>query len=407
MRLAVQTARYLGDHRVRGEAVYPAAAYLESVTAAAAEAFGKHNHRLEDVVLGERLVLDDDEPRIVQIVLTPAQAGMSDFSLQSRPASDSADPDSWRLHASGSIRLDVSEQSDAPPADITGVQARCATELDSDEHYTRLTGHGLDFGPAFRGVERLWRRSGEALGRLRPLAALGELADGYGCHPAMLDAGLQALAAALPDGVIDPTDTYLPLRIDRYVLHRAGANPFWSHAVIRSRPDGPGQGLVGDVRLFGDDGRVVADVVGVHLKRVPNEAQDGPVSARVRAWLHDVRWPVTPRTAGPGTASAWHAEPRDIEERVKNEWPALRGHHDLARYADLVGELDTLAAAYVVAALNDLGMALRRGQRIDPKALPGRLGVVDPHLRLFGRMLTMLEEDGILTRRDTLWEVSA
>src|SRR5205085_6744856 len=33
--------------------------------------------------------------------------------------------------------------------------------------YERMQAHGLQYGPAFQGLEQIWRRDGEALGRLR------------------------------------------------------------------------------------------------------------------------------------------------------------------------------------------------------------------------------------------------
>src|SRR5205807_10178692 len=53
--------------------------------------------------------------------------------------------------------------------------------------YRTLRQEGHDFGPAFRGVQTLWREHGEALGLVTlPEEAGG--ADHYLLHPALLDA---------------------------------------------------------------------------------------------------------------------------------------------------------------------------------------------------------------------------
>ena len=51
------------------------------------------------------------------------------------------------------------------PADV--IRARCPDAWTGERLYARLADQGIELGPSFRGISRLWRRDGEALARDR------------------------------------------------------------------------------------------------------------------------------------------------------------------------------------------------------------------------------------------------
>ena len=407
-RLDLERLPFLGDHRVFGQALYPATAYLESAAAAARVAFGDGPHRLEDVVIGERLTLSEGEPRCVQLILSQPAHGQSSFSCLSVPASKVSAPDEkWQLHASGTVSIADSPDDEGPArVEADPIRARCQTERTADEHYRCLAARGFDFGPAFRGVERVWHREGEALARLQLSSELTSEADLFGCHPAILDAGLQALAAALPDPEnLETSETHLPLRISRFIVYGPAPRRLWSHAVVNSATAGQAGLIIGDVRLFDDRGHVVAEIMGVHLKRVARETIERATPGGFQDWLYEVQWPLRPLPTVSPFADEARPDPHDIARRLRPAWSDLSHRHELTRYDVLLPALDTLSTAYVVTALRALGCPLHLGDRFRPEALAAHLGVVAGHHRLFGRMLEMLEEDGIIVRRSAEFEV--
>jgi SAM-dependent methyltransferase/NAD(P)-dependent dehydrogenase (short-subunit alcohol dehydrogenase family)/acyl carrier protein len=72
----------------------------------------------------------------------------------------------------------------------------------------------------------------------------------------------------------------------------------------------------------------------------------------------------------------------------------------LAAYDDLLPQLDRLSAAYVALALRDMSFADAAGRRFAVDDEARRLGIVGHHRRLFGRMLRILAEDGVLAAQD-------
>ncbi|WP_125049059.1 polyketide synthase dehydratase domain-containing protein [Streptomyces chrestomyceticus] len=57
-----------------------------------------------------------------------------------------------------------------------------ATALDAGDLYARMAEHGFDYGPAFRGLVRAWRRADEVFAELALPEAAGPLTAGT-VHP--------------------------------------------------------------------------------------------------------------------------------------------------------------------------------------------------------------------------------
>lgn len=89
---------YLQQHKVRGVAVLPAAAYIEMALAAAAEVFGDVPAELVELDLHKTLSLSEGHERRVQVRLS---AGSADAAVQVH--SRSATSSSWTLHASARV----------------------------------------------------------------------------------------------------------------------------------------------------------------------------------------------------------------------------------------------------------------------------------------------------------------
>src|SRR5205085_12172425 len=70
-----------------------------------------------------------------------------------------------------------------------------AEPVDLDAFYDDLTDLGFQYGPAFQGLESVWRRDGEVFAEVAlPEDAVADAGE-YGLHPALLDAALHAMIA--------------------------------------------------------------------------------------------------------------------------------------------------------------------------------------------------------------------
>lgn len=299
MDVSIRSFPYLGDHRVQGLVVLPAAAYVEMALAAAAEVFGAGAHVLEGFTFTKALFLPEEGSRTVQLVLSQPMIGAARFQFFSRESIAGPEQASWVLHASGSVRLDQADLVAPAHESPETIEARCPVGAPGADAYQVMRERGLQYGPSFQGIEHVWRRDGEALGRLRlPDMAQSE-AGAYQVHPALLDAGFQVLGAALARQDAQGVDgsLFLPVGLDRLRVYSRPGTRLWSHGVLRSDAGADADTLEGDVFLLNENGQVVLEALGFRLRRLERDAR-GATTQDLHDWLYEIQW--RPRARPPG-----------------------------------------------------------------------------------------------------------
>jgi hypothetical protein len=136
----------------------------------------------------------------------------------------------------------------------------------------------------------MWRRDGEALAQIQlPPGSQSEM-NRYQAHPALLDACLQALAAAIPAD-LSGTDIFMPLGMDRFVLYQHPGGAVWSHVtLVLPEKDGPIETLTAQMQVLDDNGRLLAEASGIHLKRASRAVLLGSQTDQLADWLYHVQW---------------------------------------------------------------------------------------------------------------------
>ncbi|MDZ7269344.1 MAG: SDR family NAD(P)-dependent oxidoreductase [candidate division KSB1 bacterium] len=359
---------FLEGHRVYGTVVFPATAYLEMIIAAARQA-QLDPPLLEHLTIHEPLLLSANEETALQVVLHAEEAGGFTFQAFSLPAAQQNTAETWRLHASGSIRR-ARPDSPAPRRALPEVQAACTTPLAASEFYRQLQHNGMQYGRSFLCLEQIMRGENEALGRL----ALPEKLEGeYHLHPALLDGGLQLLGAALAEQArTSEGESFLPVTLDQYRVFRPGAVPQWAYARIQTPPPADNDRLQGEVQWLDAGGEVIAALGALELKRVKRAALTRLQSQQTAPRLYELRWQPQPLSDGaPGQIAGTH-------------WLILADHHGVG--AALAAQLQAQGANCELAFL-DTGLAVARN---------GQLHLDPSRVEAFERLLHGKQCDGIV-----------
>ncbi|MCX2731059.1 SDR family NAD(P)-dependent oxidoreductase [Saccharopolyspora sp. NFXS83] len=268
-RLSLETHPWIGDHRLRDRALLPATGFVELLVRAGDEV---GCGRVADLTLTAPLPLPERGGVRIQVRVDAAdEDGTRAVTVHSRPDGEDGEP--WTEHATGVLArgpsgVDPGFAGEWPPPG--------ATEIDLSDFYETVAESGYGYGPVFRGLRRAWSRDGEVFAEV----GLPEDADsdGFGLHPALLDAATHAILIAgfdVPAGA-------LPFSWQGVCLHATEAR------ALRVRLTGTGDSTVS---LLAADpaGAAVVSADAVVLRAAPDAAPAAEPSS-----LYTVDWePVT------------------------------------------------------------------------------------------------------------------
>jgi amino acid adenylation domain-containing protein len=275
-------------HRVKGAVVLPVAAFVDLALAAGADAGWAGPATVHDLVIAEPMVFPDGSARSVQVTLSAAIEGSATVRVYSR---DSGFTGTWTLHASASLHEPESRTPTIRESMLVdSVRSRCRHRLEPGDLYRELEARGLRYGRELRRVTELWRRDGEAIGRI----AL-DRTDGRRSHhqvePALLDAALQVLAATRLAGTGGEAGngTWVPVGFRRLQLHQHPARTVWSHALLLNDAGAVNGRVEADVRLLDESGAPVGEVEGLALVPLA-DASDQTAVSDDGAKLYGIHW---------------------------------------------------------------------------------------------------------------------
>ncbi|OBB84951.1 type I polyketide synthase [Mycobacterium sp. 852002-30065_SCH5024008] len=206
-RLSMAAQPWLADHAVTGTVLFPGAGFVELMLRAGDEVGCPV---IEELTLSAPLALPSSGAVRVQVVVDAAGEGGS----RAAAVYSQAGPE-WTLHAQGVL----GEGSPKPGADLSVWPPVGATAVDVAGAYDDLAARGYGYGPAFRGLRKVWRRGEETFAEVEAPQHAGVTVGGFGIHPVVLDAALHAL------GVADErAETVLPFSWQGVCLYAAGAS---------------------------------------------------------------------------------------------------------------------------------------------------------------------------------------
>ncbi|QLH26183.1 type I polyketide synthase [Streptomyces sp. Rer75] len=256
---AVGAKNWLAEHVMAGAVLVPGAALVEWALRAADEA---GCGGVEELALQVPLVLPASGGLRVQVVAGPAtEDRRRDVRIYSRPDRDAepgTDP-GWVCHAEGVLSP---PSADGGGEELSGAWPPAEAEpVDVTGFYERAAAAGYAYGPSFQGVQAVWRDGTDVLAEVALPEPAGDR-DGFGIHPALLDAALHpALLLDPSEPERDDTRVWLPFAWRGVSLLADGATTVRVRLSPRSRqPDGA-EGERG-LRV------VVADAVGVPVLTV-------------------------------------------------------------------------------------------------------------------------------------------
>ena len=181
---------WLADHAVAATAILPGTAFCELALRAGREVGATH---LRELLLEAPLPIPAEGALQLQLTLTPQEETETyEVIVHARPEpsgeeGEEGEPVPFTRHASATL----TEEAPQPLGfDATLWPPPGAEALSADGLYERLAEAGLEYGPAFQGVEAAWRDGADIYAEVSLATEQESEAGRYAIHPALLDAAI-------------------------------------------------------------------------------------------------------------------------------------------------------------------------------------------------------------------------
>ena len=384
MSLSLFDYPYLADHRVQGSILFPAAGFIEIGLAVSARLKQKLPVQLCDIEIKAPLMLSEDDDMLVQAVIRDGNR----FSIAGRsPDAELA----WTEHASG--RMDIDSVPEKPkPVAVKQIIRTAASESNGEDCYRRFDDLGLQYGPAFRLLRRIWLTPDGAVGEVDcGFYRSGDL-DDYRLHPAVLDSCLQVMASMPAEG------TYLPVSVKSVTLFEKPPVVFYSIIRIRKKHN---NFIKGDIALTDTSGNVFAKIDGVRCAFVEGTRKQSPGIYGEN--VYEYRWLRTRAIDGDGSYPLLPVPDRSAWKTAL-ESGSVPGFDKKEYRSGFLPVTRKLFTRYILNAFAGMGFPLQPGGRSIPVAdLMKNMKIKKKQERLFLYCLHHLQEKGYLKSGKNGW----
>ncbi|MBB4781040.1 NADP-dependent 3-hydroxy acid dehydrogenase YdfG/acyl carrier protein [Streptomyces rapamycinicus] len=336
-RVSLSTHPWLVDHQVLKTVLVPGTVLVEMVVRAA-DRVGCG--LVDELALEAPLILTEEGGVQLQVVVEePDESGVRPVAVYSRPEDQEFAGDAvWVRHATGSLVA-------GEPVGVGGVGLEQwppvgaeSVVADLDAFYERFSERGFDYGPAFRGLEAVWRRGEEVFAEVRlPGERVGEV-EGFGVHPALLDAAVHAVAliASDEDEGEDEGAARIPFAWSGVRLYASGAS------VVRVRLTRAGSDAVA-LEVADAAGQPVISIESLALRPISAEQLQAAQTSRYDS-LFQLDWQPVATSAPAVAGGSWAVVGSDagLGEAV------VRAGGSCARFADVSALIGALGEGGVV-----------------------------------------------------------
>lgn len=285
----------LEQHRVGGRAIVPGALYIDMMARAAQKLFGADSFVLEDGRIPNSLTLSEaSNGRLVATAL-PQGSGVWGLAVHLTGSGDGRDK--LVAHATAH-KCEIEPDT----RDIGAMEPGLTEVLAHGDLYTSLEDSGLNYGPAFRGVQEVHFGGGRALAQL---IAPQPKSVGPGTLDACLfDACLQVAGGALKSmDAAAAANLWVPTGFDRLTVFDRLPQNARTHAQLDDGPSFPHLKTF-DIAVMDEAGAERLLLEGLSVRRIETSqsraANTGPLFT-----LEDVAAPETMPTAPEDWQKNW------------------------------------------------------------------------------------------------------
>ncbi|WP_394275181.1 SDR family NAD(P)-dependent oxidoreductase [Luteococcus sp.] len=238
---------WVRDHQVTGTVVMPGTGIIDIALRGSIERMEQRHTMLRQIEFLSDLTFGE-EPIVAEVAWREEDAGCAAFELSEYDALSGA----W-----GTVsRCRLSNEGPEELIDFPEWMTELAP-MEPAEVYQRAADRGIEYGPTFRAIQKLWHVGSESLALCTVPPDTPLQAFAHRLHPALMDSTLQAaLPAVTHDGPV------VPVAIDAlYLSPEIGLHPIttvFSYARV--------EGDLIDIDIYDENRQVISQVRGLRMQ---------------------------------------------------------------------------------------------------------------------------------------------
>ena len=252
--LSSYVQKYLADHRIDGEIIFPGAGYLEM-------ALTTQHHIGSEIVLENvqfHQALSVKETPIVRLI---SNIDGDTFNIYSRSQHTDAD---WNKNVSGK-KSNLFHSIQTPLLDQSKILKRTPNELNIQAFYELLNDLGLEFGPHFKTIQQAYIGDKELFSELEVNTNFGESTKDYFVHPTLLDGAFQSLLALATEEIEREGKIFIPFDINKIHYYKNLGKKAKCHARITEKNN---NFVKGNLALYNEENQLCLEIIGFRAKGI-------------------------------------------------------------------------------------------------------------------------------------------
>lgn len=248
---------FIRDHLVVDKNILPAVGHLEFVRKAAQELHRKNVSSFTEVTWRNPLVVNT-QGTDVAIQLTDLKNGHYQFEIL-------REGENPLIYSQGTVSL-TSDDSVSHAKPIVADLPALTEFTEIPDIYSRFADLGLNYGPSFRCMKKVYGRPKDSLIQLDFSQAETANEDFY-LHPSLMDAALGACVGIQEISQQTKKSVYIPFSLSKFEIFKPVNGPCWAHAKL-SKITSSSDVKSYDVTIFNDNKEVLARFIGVVVREV-------------------------------------------------------------------------------------------------------------------------------------------
>ncbi|MDQ3021354.1 MAG: SDR family NAD(P)-dependent oxidoreductase [Bacteroidota bacterium] len=366
---------YLKDHRVFDKIILPGAAYIEIAISAFLETTDLSKVSLTELTLQQSLILEDNELKNIQTILTRESENVFRFEIYS--LDESNDDYNWTLHASGSLNHDANDEMNT--MNFLELKNGFKEKLSAENFYNGVKEIGIDYKKDFQAIEELYLSDDSALARIVLGNNLND--DSYKIHPVLLDASFQTALGLLIKNNSDKA--FIPVGIEKFDFIKKPSREVWSFVELDSSNAKKSKIHKVNIKIFSDTGELISSVKNLRLKEVSKEEFISGQN-ELKDWFYEVKW--EEQINENKSCSLRVNVPAELRSISEDHFEKLIRDNKLIEYKKIIDETEDLCRTYVEKAFTDLGYDSKVDCTVDIEGLADKFNIDPKRLKIFERL---------------------